>query len=133
MFNSDGKGATNTAFFLLGNRARISTPPHKAPFNLSLKILTFITLRQHFPITNLMKHLYSHSSLYSTHYKMLVLGIQKIDMGIFVSIVGYLVTENGRTENLLLHHNKLCHWPWLQKLPCISAICSFKSLTYSAH
>lgn len=97
--------------------ARISTPPHKAPFNLRFKILTFTTLRQHFAITNLMKHLYSHSSLfvhpkeYSTTYKMLVLGIQKIDMGIFVSIVRYLVTQNGRTENLVLHHNKLCHWP----------------------
>lgn len=64
-----------------------------------------------------MKHLYSHSSLfvhpkeYSTRYKMLVLGIQKIDMGISVSIVGKLVTQNGRTENLVLHHNILFYWP----------------------
>lgn len=124
--------------FLLGNQ-REPEFPHRL-----IKLpLTLVSKSWHSPpwdSTNLMKHLYSHNSLfvhpkgYSTHYKMLVLGVQKIGMGIFVSIVGNLVTQNRKTENLDLHHNKLLfHWPWLQKLLCISAICSFKSLTYSAH
>lgn len=104
--------------FLLGNQ-REPEFPH-CLIKLPLTLVSKSWQSPPWDSTNLMKHLYSHSSLfvhpkeYSTHYKMLVLGVQKIDMGIFVSIVGYLVTQNGRTENLVLHHNKLFHWPWFK-------------------